>query len=342
MIGPALAGALKAGRERFNARFAEARRTYPTLDGDVVRRHLTVAVSPILEAVAAEPGVEPERVRAAAEGLYDLTLDVVGKGLIGADGARHPATLGVWTTLLPALARHVAREPKRVATALTNAAHNLATTAGARPDDFLGTMAEVSPYAAGVDELLRAGSVVAWRSGMAHLRPAALESAAALAPALAARSLGLSRDLTAQALASLVERLRADPWLDPRRPDAPRPLRLVARAGAFHGFGGPFAAPPTVSLWDGRFVVVDRNASWLLAADRFGATFHRLATAEGGAGDGPFRLSPSGEARWEGARPAETLALPELAGASSWVSTEATLAVTHPLSHHVFLVAKAA
>jgi hypothetical protein len=56
--------------------------------------------------------------------------------------------------------------------------------------------------------------------------------------------------------------------------------RTVARAGAFRGFGGVFTEPPTVGVIDERMFVRGGTECWLLSADAFGATFHRVRPEE--------------------------------------------------------------
>ena len=72
-----------------------------------------------------------------------------------------------------------------------------------------------------------------------------------------------------------------DPWYDPAAPnDASTTPRVVARAGAFRGFGGLFTEPPNVAMADGQLFARGGSECWLLMADAFGATFHRATPQE--------------------------------------------------------------
>jgi hypothetical protein len=129
-----------------------------------------------------------------------------------------------------------------------------------------------------------------------------------------------------------------DPAAALAEPGAPRRLQLVRRVGAFRGFGGLFMAPPMVICPSGQFVVSDGTGHWLLCADRFGATFHRSAAPLNGpaAMSEPFyRLDTRGKVT----RGRHSATFPELAGSQSSAADGATLAVTTPLSHAVYLVA---
>jgi len=136
--------------------------------------------------------------------------------------------------------------------------------------------------------------------------------------------------------------LHDDPWLAPAEAlggkAAERRMHLVARVGAFRGFGGLFLSPPSVTCPAGQFLVTDGVGQWLLTADRFGATLHRATTPPTGpaARQPPFyKLDTRGKVT----RGKHSATFPELAGSQSSAADATTLAVTTPLSHAVFLVA---
>jgi len=175
-------------------------------------------------------------------------------------------------------------------------------------------------------------------------------------PALAGPALGAPPLPDADARNALIRRLRAHPWADPARPeeaDAPRSVRILTIAGAFRGLGGPFVAPPTVSSVGDDLVASDPEGSYLLRADRFGTAFIRTAAPKGARSARPTASSASalraarsgcsvtlgarGDIAWgQDAR----VTFPELAGATSAAFDGQLLAVTHPLAHSVFLVAR--
>jgi hypothetical protein len=329
-------------RSRFNAQFAEAKRWRPNLDGALFQAHLAEVVAPIVEQVAA---AAPEQAEPATEALYDLSLDLVGQDLLG-PRSRYPAIGLGWRRLLPPLAAHLAADPRRFAGALTNALYQLATTPGARAEAWSDEVLAFAPLAENTAALLAAAQVAAWRAGLAHYRMTALDVCRALAPRLAVAALGLpeltGKPPAAAALEAGLARLRDDPWLSPAAALAghnpERHLQLVARVGAFRGFGGLFVAPPNVSCPGGQFVVSDGAGQWLLNADRFGATFHRATTAP----DGPaamtqpyYRLDTRGKVT----RGKQSATFAELAGSQSSAADATTLAVTTPLSHAVYLIA---
>lgn len=346
----AFARILEADRETWNARFALARREHRKLEGQVVLDFLADTLAPIVEAVAA---VAPEAAGRVAERLYALALPLIARDLLGPT-ARRPAINEGWR-LLPSFPGRLAEDAERLARALTNALHHLEQ--GGRPDDWLLGLLALDPGCRDLAELLEAGQVLAWRAGLPQYRASALDRAATLRPAVLGQLLGVELPDEA-ARDALVARLRADPWADPRASAEASP-RLVGRVGGFRGVGGAFLAPPRVALVDGVFLLGDGTSTFALHADRFGAVLSRSAQAfpasspaeKGGivqslgralgrplqgwpVAGGQVAWHDDGTVGWAG----RGLRLPDLAGASAVAFDGRTLAITHPLSHHVFLV----
>lgn len=322
--GP-LADALQAQRERCNAAFAQARHLHPRLDAAAFADHLCGRLAPIIDAVAA---VAPARVPDVTTALYDLSLE-----MMGADLLRRPEIDGVWQRLLPTLPRQVSESPRRLTAALSNAAMQVATVGAERAASFVEAMRGAGEGLS-LDALLTYGQVLAWRKGLAHYRESALEAALSLPADVAARALGVGP--TRADTHRLLEDLHADRWLDPSVAPAPAPsLKLMARAGAFRGFGGLFRRPPIIRTADDQLYAIDGDTTWLLCADVFGATFHRVGPINPSKAASPFALDGDGNVR----RGRDSRRMAVLANASSWAATEDLLAVTLPTSHQIFLVA---
>jgi hypothetical protein len=343
LITGAFAQVLEANRARFNARFAEARRFSPGLDSEAFIEHLRSTVAPIVEAVARE---RADKAAEVAEALYDLSLDLFGQEFIGPN-SRYPFIVDGWRFLLPRLPRFVAEAPREFTGSVTNALYNLSTTPGARPDEWAASLLQLAEVCPDAPTLLRAGQVAAWRAGMAHFRLGALELCRNLPQPAALAALGLSPQAGAPPLDQLLESLKADPWL---RPDSHLPLptshlQIVSRVGAFRGFGGLFLAPPQVmGTADGQFVVKDGDQPWLLTADIFGATLHRMVEdpLQGNGASLPAKNQPCAHFQIDSAgrvsKSSHSQTFPELKGFTSAADNSTTLAVTTPLSHAVFLI----
>lgn len=338
----ALAALLESRRSRYNAQFAEARRSRPSLDPECFSRHLRDVVAPLVERVAA---VAPSQAPEVTDVLYELSLDLVGRDLLG-PGARHPALVDGWTSLLAALPERLAEAPRQFTGSITNALYVLTTTPGARPSEWLREVRSLSAVCGSTGELLEAAKVAGWRAGLAHFRESALELCRKLPPRAAAAALGLSDlSLAADEIDTVVRQLLADPWLSPAlalrgKPDT-RHLHLVARVGAFRGFGGDFIRPPLVTCPGGQFVASDGEHQWLLHADCFGSTLHRT----GAVTEAPpvlaaplFKLGLRGKV----SRGPLSAVFADLSVHHSTAANAHTLAVTTPLSHAVYLIAEVA
>jgi hypothetical protein len=315
MVSETLASVLRSGRDVFNAKFAAARREYQGIDDAEFAAFLANTVDPMVLAAAA---VEPDRAAEVVMAAYELGLELAGKRLL-----RDGRVEAGWRALAVPAARAIAASPRRVLAAVGNALHQLA---GARADEWLSEMARVAPSLPDVETLLRAGQVRAWMAGLAHYRVGALALLDGLPPEIAALVVG-----TSEPWSRVREKLGADPWFAPGR--AFEPARSV---GDFRGFGGLFQEPPRVAEHGGSFVVTSAGESWLLAADAFGATFHRAD----GAPTPSAKLPP--QARLEGRTlrlGARTIALPDRGEVTSAAADASTLALTFALSHAVTLVA---
>ncbi len=304
--------ALLARRERFNTAFALARRSRPRLDQQAFSQHLLEVVDPIVERCR-------ENSDQVVEVLYDLSLELVGTELLG----RYPAVVRGWERLLPRWSAWLSAQPRRLTASLTNALVELSPY---RPQFWIDKMGELTFES--LEQLLACGQVLAWKAGLAHYREGALEVARQLPSELCQSLLGCSP----QVLDELVEQ----PWRDPQG-GQPERFQVVARVGSFRGFGGLFIRPPEVtSAGRDRFFVSDGEERFLLAADLFGATFHRVDLSLPAApdaerdilfGDGGLRL----EGQWlEG----------NFRQPKSVAVGPTTLAMTFARSHSVWLVAR--
>jgi hypothetical protein len=337
-VSDTLASVLRSGRGQFNARFVEARRVHPALDGQALAEFLRSTVDPLAQAVAR---ARPECVSEVVVSAYDVALDLVGQRLVG-PGARHGLIEDAWRRIFPHVAPLVAASPTRVMAAMTNAIVQLASTPGARADQWIADLERLADECGDVETLLRVGQVAAWRAGMTHFRQGALVAAAELPQSLTLAALGAPASAAWQEIQS---RLAVDPWFDPSQPQGSVPagtsgLRVAARAGAFRGFGGLFTEPPRVAASGENFLVQSGQECWLLSADVFGATFHRAPLEDFQAASSnrslPAGLDVSkGRIVWKGHRHR----IPTLAEFTSAAANATTLALTSPLTHAVVLVA---
>lgn len=320
MLAPALADFLRQRRVALNARFAAARRRWPHLEPADFAFFLREQLSPLVAAIA---GPSPNHADAVATLGYDLGLQLVAEKIAG-PAAAEPTVNRLWQETFPALAPLVVGSPRRAIGSLCNAAHQLVSTPGTRPAVWLDRLAALGPRCTDAQQLLIVAQVLAWRAGLAHYRLSALAAADALPPALALAA--LNAPATGAWPHIRAEHAR-DPWfgygLDGRALEAEP---FARRVGAFRGFGGLFAVPPTVAVNGDHLLVRSGDEAWLLTADAFGATFHRASTAEVGTASAN---SP--------AAPALTSLLPAGHVVTSVALLRHTFAVTSAQSHAVWV-----
>ncbi|NHQ91290.1 hypothetical protein [Janthinobacterium lividum] len=320
MISPAFASILASGRAQFNARAAEARRRFPSLDMAAFGAFLHDGVDPLVLAVTA---TAPERVGGATLAAYDMALELVGHGLAG-PAAKNPFLNTVWRELAPQFAPLLAMAPVDVLGMLSNAAIHIDSVAGARPAQWQAGMAAVAPQVGSVAQLRAVGQVLAWRAGVAHFRQGALAAADTLPPALALAAFDEPGAQWPQVRAQLLDY----PW---------RGNAEGREFGSFSGLGGDFGTPPQVRATNDGFVVRSAERHYLLVADAYGAVLHSATAQEyeqANAG-----MPPS--VRLDGATVhigARSIALDLPAGDIAIAANAHTLAITSPWTHAIRLL----
>jgi hypothetical protein len=227
--------------------------------------YLRRTVIPMLDAWEGDPTA------AVLFALFDVGLAGLRAGLVGdSDATPFERLLG---ERMPALRAHVERAPGVVLRAIGNGYLHVQRERGPEvAQTWLEALASGGSQCADRAALFDLGVVLGWRAGLAEAREVALDRAAHLDPALRRALFG------AEALDPL------DP--DPERrfcrpgPLGPLgPLELVATAGGFVGFGGPFRRPPLPRVVAGRLVCTDGDATFELFADVFGTRFRPAAWA---------------------------------------------------------------
>jgi hypothetical protein len=340
VVDGAFAEILRQNRARFNAQFAAAQLNAPTLDGALFGQHLSTRVAPLVETVFQS---QPQRASEVASALYEISLELFAKNLLG-QAPRSTLVPLLWEKLVPVLAPILG---KRVLGALCNAAVQLENTPGARGDAWIDAMrilVELHPLQSDdSDDFLRAGQIIAWRCGLAQLRPGALKTARELAlsnEVMARFALGVQDESTP--LEEIISHLERDAWFLPSPPalwkrDSEDGVRVRKIAGAFRGFekdnqsGAVFQTPPRVAVHNNQLFAFDEENCWLVFADIFGASFHRIGSLLEFASD-PSTPNFSGVVE-------ERVNLPEFEYATSSARLGSTLAVTLPHSHAIYFVA---
>jgi hypothetical protein len=332
---------LATQREQLNGKFRLAQRRYPTLSADVA----LALCRELLPATARAVGEAPELFAA----LFDLILLHAGRGLLAptapglgdASGGRSPALAVLFRETFPRLGPLLARRPRQLPGALSNAVENL----GALGLDFARRLSALADRISDPDVLLDAGAILAWRLGDARLRSPALDRAEKLPPDLLAELLDL-RDWPEKVVPLVVRGLRSEGWLRPEslfsdktraKPDAKKlaarleewdeslggDWMLAGRLGDFAGFGGTFTEPP-ILLEPG--AAGSRHRFWI----RAGGQVYRL---DGDAFGSVCRPDPGSAFPTAPTTPPETAPLP--AKVTSVLARPDLVAFTRPDSFRV-------
>jgi hypothetical protein len=326
LTGP-LADVLRRGRSAFNAKFAAASNADVPIDAQGFQHYLAGTLDPIVRSVSAEFA---ERTETVAVALFDLSLELFGRNLLG-PSAKYPAIDAAWRKLLPRMPLLMAREPAQVAGAVTNALYNLSRTPGARPQEWTARMTGIAAACQNANDLLVCGSILAWRCGMPQYRQSALEKIGLLPPELTTRVLDLAPDTAPEQLPEVIRSLQLNPWILPQ--DALSgyktrgELKMVGKAGAFRGFAGQFLAPPVVACVNGELIAFDGEVAWRLYADIHNSLLLRCEP-------GPRNANGDVQKLWQ----VHIQRFPELANATSIAAVVHTVAVTLPTSHQLFLL----
>lgn len=279
VVGNALAAVLKARRAEFNQRFLAAQQQQRSLTAEAWHGFVRDTLNPVAEIIAAH---DEAAVAEVIDVLYDQALPLVARQWLG-PAPRDPVFAACYKQLLAALAPLLARDPQRVSGAWLNALHHLCALAPARAQDWTQRMATaLKPVAASVtvEQALALGRVIAWRTGLAAQRAAALRDAPALPPEWIRQAL----DIPFTPDAALWDALRNNPAMRAEEKAAPHKPEWLAWCGGFRGLGGPFAALPAVGMAGGKLAASDGMSTWWIAADGYGQQLVRM----GAAGDWPL------------------------------------------------------
>ena len=253
------AGLLEACRDELNARFA---RGAGDRAPEAMLGYLRRTVIPILDAWEGEPTA------AVLFALFDVGLAGMRAGLVGeSEATPFEHALG---ERMPELRAHIERAPGVVLRAIGNGYLHLQRERGPEAaQTWLDALAAGASHCTDRAALFDLGVVIGWRAGLAEAREIALDRVA---------------HVDATLLRVLFDAGSLDPDPERRfcRPGASAslgPLQLVATAGGFVGFGGPFRRPPLPRVVAGRLVCTDGDATFELFADVFGTRFRPAAWA---------------------------------------------------------------
>ncbi|HNV71963.1 MAG TPA: hypothetical protein PKO06_19820 [Candidatus Ozemobacteraceae bacterium] len=334
MFAPLL-GFLQDRRDSLNETFFRLRQQYPGLEQTVGYELVRLVIDPLWQSV---DGKESEgALLQAAQIWYELGLELAGRGFgpSGHTSAFWPA----WLRLGRAYPALVIRQPRPFLIALANALWQLQSTGQPAVERWLGTLENLTDLGNDLSTWMQAGTLTAWRCGLATQRKRALAEARKLSPALGLACLGLSRDLDSAQWLALVERLTIDPWYDPEFDSSwkQRNPTLIGTVGRFRGLGGEFARPPRVRIWNDVVLAGVEQEWFVVHADVYGTCLQRVTVdlpAETTTLVEPWKLAGGGVVTRQG----QQSVIPELGHCAGVAATRDLLVAALHHSHRLFLV----
>ncbi|MFC1743618.1 hypothetical protein ACFL35_06455 [Candidatus Riflebacteria bacterium] len=338
LISGPLKEVLKKERSYFNAKFAQTRLCFPALKAEVFKNYLHQMIYPLMQKVAKE---DLSMVREVFRSLFDLCLPFMGKGFLGQQ-SRYPLLNQGFTELLGEFPEFLCSHPDAFPRSIFNALFNLSLAKSSRPETWLKRIKKMKAGTGDLQELLNAGKVAAWCSGLPQYRESAITLLTKLPPALGQIALGMQGNITDKEFDAVVKKITADPWYEPvksanRKSWSEKKIRLLSVVDGFRGFGGSFIQPPEVSYAAGKFSVTDGEKNFILHADCFAS----LLVPSNSPGIFPvnkslntFKLQKNGCITYKSV----VRTFQHFSNALSHACNEHTLAITMKNSHSIYLI----
>lgn len=333
MITGPLAEILRERRSAFNGRFNFFRSQYPLLDPGEVAGFLCHHLDPIIRRVHS---ISPAAAGPATETLYDLSLQMLGKGFLGGT-SRLPALQASWLKVLNELAHLLAVDPGVFPGAVFNALLQLLEKPGVNAGLWTEKLVLLGRTCQDTERFLDLGRILAWRCGLVRLRSTALGLLAGLSDQDLHEVFSLS-PVNGWSRDRFIERLHTFPWVSPQSA-APEPLTVElvfsGRLGSFIGHGGGFLRPPRVMCADHFLFVTDESSWWRIEADYFGGDLVPVQFSGGlppFPTEGPVTMSAE-TLHWH----SQSLCVPGVTETTGIAADAATVALTVPFSYSVLL-----
>ncbi len=333
---PPLSAFLQERRHALNEQFARLHSRFPRLERETGFELICTVVDPLWQAVSDR---ETEgAVCQAAQIWYEFGLELAGKGFLPTGH-----TPQFWTAL-PRLAKAfpmlAVRQSRSFMAGIANALWQMQSLGKSAIEAWITTLERIDGTGLDLTTWMQAGTVTAWRCGMAVQRKRALSDARALAPEIGRICLGLSRKIDSTQWSQLIDKLTGDPWYDPesetsRKQDAPI---LIGSVGSYRGMGGEFARPPRVQNCSGMIVAGVERDWFVVHADVFGSGLQRISTEpahDASALPEPWQLMGGGVVVRQG----KQSVIPELGQCVTAAANDFLLVATLHHSHRLFLVA---
>ncbi|MCP4687779.1 MAG: hypothetical protein GY859_06995, partial [Desulfobacterales bacterium] len=239
---------LRQKREACNRLFSTYSIRHPSLDPDLVKRWMVRAVEPVMREFHT---ADAETFESLFDVLYETLLRLAGAHRLQSEAEAHRRAL----MLIPLVKERARESPEQLVHSMFTALNAILPHGPDAALAWISRMRKALPHCDAMADVLNAGRLCAWRSGLAHLRERALAAARELPPEAASGALNTPVN------AGLLQRMEENPWFSPGKTESADAgsggLVFRCRMGGFRGFGGPFLKPPAVARVEQCFVASD-------------------------------------------------------------------------------------
>jgi hypothetical protein len=324
MISSAFKSFLQLERENCNHLFASTRRQHPQMDAESFQEFLVQQLDPVV-ALLDQSG---KPVAPFAMAGYQHGLELAAKSCLG-KSEFYSQVSGLWRDIIPQSLPLISTNPDYWLSILANLLYRLNTQDVSVSKKWLELMGRSVQKCRSEEELKKTGLILAWISGLACYRQAALDALTEISDEL----FTAITQMESENRNTIQSSLMANRWLD-------FSLHTSAKFSKQKRFGSPslldgeFTQPPRVEAFNNQFYVTSADRIWLLFFDAFGEMLVPVQDAQLPANKDNELISKI-QADIKAARPS---GLTDLASFSSCAELNDSLALTSRDSFAVILL----
>lgn len=260
MISSAFKSFLQVERTQCNQLFATSRHQHPHIEGESFQEFLRDQLDPIIVLL----DKSGQSVANFAIAGYQHGLDLAAKRWLG-KSELYSDVKNLWRDLIPICLPWISSQPDYWLSIFANILYRLNSQDSTTSARWLGLMTASASKCQSPDELKKLGLVLAWVSGLACYRQAALEALAEISDELFVSVTHAEIKNRASIQQSLVN----NRWLD-FSVNQPKTFSMQKRFGGAVLFEGEFSQPPKVLAFNNQLYVTSANRIWMLFFDAFG------------------------------------------------------------------------
>jgi len=260
MISSAFTSFLKTERAECNQLFASVRHQHPHIEGDSFHQFLREQLDPVINLL----DQSGQSVGLFATAGYQHGLDLAAKRWLG-KSEFYLDVKNLWRHVIPTCLPWISSNPDYWLSLFGNILYRLKSQNATTSTKWLELMAASASKCQSADELKKLGLVLAWVSGLACYRQAALEALSEISDELFVSI--THADIKNRA--TIQQSLMNNRWLDFSM-NQPKTFSMQKRFGGAVLFEGEFTEPPKVLAFNNQLYVTSANRIWMLFFDAFG------------------------------------------------------------------------